>query len=210
MNEHQKFEADWWGLCSNTYFEEQKQLVYAKYMGLLLENRGYSGPVFDAHGAAIIDIGGGPVSMLLKTVNREPSVVIDPCPYPEWVTQRYREAGIYQDLREAENWDGWKLRQRPYDEAWIYNVLQHVEDPEAVVRTAMHARVVRIFEWVYTPPTLGHPHTLIPEQLDEWLGHRGVVGEVNELGASGTAYWNIAVSGVADDYSSQVAGRDDV
>lgn len=213
MNKHQQFEADWWGLCSNTYFEEQKQLVYAKYMGLLLENRGYGGPVFDARGESIVDIGGGPVSMLLKTVNREHAVVVDPCIYPGWVTQRYREASIYQDVTTAEDWEGWKERPRPFDEAWIYNVLQHVEDPEAVVRTAMHAKLVRIFEWVDTPPTLGHPHTLTAAALDSWLGRRGVVGYVNELGATGMAYWNI-VPGVPDyshrDQAQQVAGRDDV
>lgn len=151
--------------------------------------------------------------MLLKTVNREHAVVVDPCIYPGWVTQRYREASIYQDVTTAEDWEGWKERPRPFDEAWIYNVLQHVEDPEAVVRTAMHAKLVRIFEWVDTPPTLGHPHTLTAAALDSWLGRRGVVGYVNELGATGMAYWNI-VPGVPDyshrDQAQQVAGRDDV
>ena len=55
------FESEYWGDCCNTYDEDQKHYVYAKYMGLMAV--GYS---FSMSGKSVVDIGGGPTSMLLK------------------------------------------------------------------------------------------------------------------------------------------------
>ena len=77
--EHDQFERDWWGNCVNTFAEEVKQLTYANRMGLV--NVGVDGgywPVYDLQGKSIVDIGGGPVSMLLKAVGHQGSAVVDP------------------------------------------------------------------------------------------------------------------------------------
>jgi len=78
------FESEYWGDCCNTYDEDQKHYVYAQYMGL--DRQGYS---FNVHGKSIIDIGGGPTSMLLKTTNLKKGLVVDPLLYPEWTYARY-------------------------------------------------------------------------------------------------------------------------
>lgn len=187
-DDHQAFEKNWWGDCMTSSFgEEAKQISYAHRMGLVVVPV-YGGhwPVYDLHGRSVVDIGGGPVSMLLKCVNRGACAVVDPCQYPEWVASRYMEAGITVYRMGAESF-------RPtsrYDEAWIYNVLLHVEDPEKIVRDAReYASTIRIFEWLDTPPTLGHPQTLAADQLDEWVGGRGTVSEINENGAYGKCYY---------------------
>lgn len=183
--ETQEWERLWHGNCVNSFGEEAKQITYAHRMGLVNEPRDGKWPVYDLVGKSVIDLGGGPYSMLLKTVNGGALTVVDPCPYPEWVTARYEEAGIEQRIEEAETYDG-----TGFAECWEYNVAQHVVDPEAFFATAVRcADVLRVFEWIETETNIGHPHTLHAADLDKWIGGTGTVGFVNENGAYGLAYW---------------------
>jgi len=65
----QEWEFGWWGNCVNTYGEETKQLLYAARMGLTAFHDGKSPFNFDLGGASVLDIGGGPSSLLLKCTN---------------------------------------------------------------------------------------------------------------------------------------------
>ena len=85
--EAQRWELGWWGDCTNTYGEEEKQLLYASRMGLKSFHNGKSPYNFDLDGMSILDIGGGPVSLLLKCINFRKAKVVDP-------TKRY--SGILQ------------------------------------------------------------------------------------------------------------------
>lgn len=188
-DDDQEWEAGWWGNCVNSFGEESKQISYAHRMGLVNESRDGKWPVYDLHGKNVIDIGGGPVSLLLKCVNGGRLVVADPCPYPKWTLERYTEARIEvirvagEDLPTAHT----------FDEAWIYNVLQHVHDPAKIIAHARQmAPVVRLFEWVDFPPHPGHPHELKASLLEEWLGSSGSVEEMTgENGCWGTAFYGV-------------------
>ena len=194
MSEAQAWEKLWWASCNfSTFGEEAKQLTYANLMSLVNEPREGKWPVYDLAGKSVIDLGGGPVSMLLKTVNGGTLTVVDPCPYPEWVGARYEAAGITQYEEGAEGF----ARDGGYDEAWCYNCLQHVESPEAVIATARRcAKRLRIFEWIETETNVGHPHSLHADELNRWIGGVGTVGMVNENGAVGLAYWGVFDFGV--------------
>ena len=122
----------------------------------------------------------------LLTINAPRMMVIDPCPYPDWVYRRYAECGIDVEVRPGEHWAG------RFDEGWIYNCLQHVEDPERVV-CAMQAncRRIRVFEWVGIPAYDGHPHELDARLLEQWLGARGTEEYVNQDGAVGLAFFGV-------------------
>ncbi len=182
----QDFERLWWNDCCNTLGEELKQIAYASRMGLVAEGRDGKWPVYDLGGRSVLDLGGGPVSMLLKCVNRGRAVVVDPCPYPDWVRERYRVAGVAVCPLPAEHFRS----DDAFDEAWCYNVLQHVVDPQAVIETAKRqAAVLRIFEWIEMEPSEGHPHTLHADELNDWIGGTGTVDYVNENGAVGLAYF---------------------
>lgn len=188
MNDHQEYERDWWGDCVNTFSEEARQITYAHRMGLVNTPDPYTGrwPQYDLQGKSVLDIGGGPASMLLKSVNRGRCAIVDPCPYPTWTRRRYALAGITVFEQSAESF----LSRQSFDEVWIYNVLQHVEDPYRVIACAkQHGNLLRIFDWVDTPPSLGHPHTLTKSLLDEWLDADGEVGFINENSAVGSAYY---------------------
>ena len=177
------FESNYWGDCCNTFDEDQKHYVYARYMGL--KQVGYS---FDVGGARIIDIGGGPTSMLLKTINIAPrSLVVDPLEYPQWTYQRYDAKKIYYAVRRGED-----VTETGFDEAWIYNCLQHTDDPELIIKNALNAaKTLRIFEWIDIPAHDGHPVELTREKLNKWIGKAGYTLRLAESGCYGNAYYNV-------------------
>lgn len=199
--EHQDWENAWWGPCVNTFGEEAKQLTYADRMGLVNEGRDGQWPVYDLGERSVMDIGGGPTSILLKCVptpelDGASRRVFDPCPYPKWVEDRYAAANIQlvpmkgEDLRRDVQTGSW-------DEVWIYNVLQHVEDPVAILRNAARiGKVVRLFEWIDTPPAPGHPNTITAEMVRAELGPGGTIEDFSgstENGCSGPAIHGVFV-----------------
>lgn len=186
--EAQREEAEFWGSCVNTFHEEEKQRVYARYMGLPELAFQAHPPTYWSNADTVVDIGGGPVSLLLKTEGPDGKEVVDPCDFPEWVLFRYRDAGIVFTQSPAETF---KPRLGGYTEAWIYNCLQHVQDPELVINRAKQvAKIIRLFEWVDVQADLMHPHTLTANDLARWLGDGTTSGHfsLNESGAVGTAY----------------------
>lgn len=188
-DQDQEWERDWWGNCANTYAEETKQLTYAHRMGLVNSPRDGMWPVYDLQGKSVLDIGGGPTSMLLRCVNAGTCVVADPCSYPLWTRQRYADARIVVWECAGEELHHHSIGGQ-FDEVWIYNVLQHTQDPERIIRHAQRAApVIRIFEWIDIPPHPGHPQELKAEKLDSWLGGAGKVERMSENGCVGTAYY---------------------
>lgn len=184
-------ELEWWGDCANTFHEEQKQLVYAARMGLRADWNGAHPPTFDLENRAVLDIGGGPVSLLLKCVNLGACCdVLDPAAFPSWVADRYTAHHVTLHQERGENADA--MPAASHDECWLYNVLQHADDPAKVIENARcWASVVRVFDWVGVDPYPGHPHRLEREQLDRWLGGSGFVARVDEAGAVGLAYYGV-------------------
>jgi len=173
----QESEQAWWGSCVDTSDEEVKQREYASLMGLdcYKGNVGLRSERYNLRGHSVLDLGGGPVSLLLRCENRGRSVVVDPATFPDWVLGRYDAAGIEYVREPAES----VALGATFDEVWIYNVLQHVQDPQAVIETAkQHGGIVRVFEWVGIPADTKHPHVLTREALDDWLGCRGRVSDV--------------------------------
>lgn len=182
----QEEEKAFWNTCQNTLGEELKQLVYARYMGLSFYHDGNTPYNIDLQGKWVIDIGGGPSSLLLKAKNAGRLVVADPCDYPQWVKDRYKAAGISFYDMTGENID---LDMRA-DEVWIYNVLSHTFDPEMIIRNALTiGKTLRIFEWVDERTNHAHPIRLTKENLDKWIGHEGYVIQLNENGCVGNGYF---------------------
>lgn len=184
------FEREFWGDCANTWHEEEKQIVVAARLGLVAEWGGAHPPTYNLAGKSVLDIGGGPVSLLLKCRNRGRCVVVDPGEFPPWVFERYEHCGIgfwHGPAEEITPGEGPR-----FDEVWIYNVLQHVLDPASVIeRARASADALRIFEWVDIPAYDGHPHTLTKSSLEEWIGRPGFVSQLNERGAVGRAFYGV-------------------
>jgi hypothetical protein len=169
--EEYQFEADYWGNCANTMDEDIKQILYGKAMGIPR-----TGPYeFSIGGRRILDIGGGPSSMLLKVIDHGGSKVIDPIEWPSWTIDRYKSHNIEFDQKTGE-----EIKEKGWDEVWIYNCLQHVIDPQQIIKNAKKAApVLRIFEWLDVPAHEGHPHELTQEKMDKWIGQPGNVTHVS-------------------------------
>lgn len=184
----QEWEKDWHGSCVNTYGEEQKQLLYADRMGLRTFHNGKSPYNFDLGGISVLDIGGGPCSLLLKCVGVV-GKVIDPLEFPAWVLMRYQAAGIAFEQARGED----IINEIGYEESWLYNVLQHVEDPAKIIRNARRAaKLIRVFEWIDTQTNIGHLHSLIEVQLNDWLRGEGKIEQfTGGYTCTGTAYYGI-------------------
>jgi hypothetical protein len=199
--DHQEWERRWWAGVTNTFSEEAKAITYLHRVGLVVvADDQPDGPIpwrdtwptYDLGGRNVVDIGGGPVSPLLKCRNRGTLCdVVDPCQYPAWTRERYASVGIAVHEIPAEEFNVL----HGYDEAWVLNCLQHVQDPVRVLETAVRcAPVVRLFEWVDVPPCPGHPHELTAALIDGVLGERVSGAErewIEENGAQGWATYGI-------------------
>jgi hypothetical protein len=192
-NDAQDWESSWWGDCRNTYGEEEKQLLYANRMGLHVFHNGKSPYNIESKAKGIVDIGGGPVSLLLKVAGlRNKGAVVDPLEVPTWVLSRYAQAGIAFYNIPAEHFDPKKFA-GVYEEAWIYNCLQHTDDPERIIRNVLESsKVVRIFEWINTRVNEGHPHSFTEEWLDDVLGGYGKTERLNgQANCFGDCYYGV-------------------
>lgn len=175
------FEKDFWGDCTNTFGEDQKHFIYGNLMGLTGSYFSY-----DVTGKRILDIGGGPSSMLLKTYGLIEGKVCDPIDYPQWTKDRYKIKNIDVEVILGEN-----INETGWDEVWIYNVMQHCEDPQKIIENAKRAApILRLFEWIDIPPHEGHPHMLTQENLEYWIGQKGNTKFLNgENGCYGKCFY---------------------
>jgi hypothetical protein len=188
-------EERFWGDCTRSYGEETKQRLYMKLMGFP-ETATWQSPVnYDFGGRSVIDIGGGPCSVLLKALNLKEgltyrSFVVDPGVYPDWVEGRYSAAKIGFSMMRGEDIPMDDIDIGFYDLGLIYNCLQHTQDPEKVVATARAiAKKLCVFEWVNIPPHEGHPQMLTETKLNKWTGAVGKVVQLNgEFGCAGLAW----------------------
>jgi 2-polyprenyl-3-methyl-5-hydroxy-6-metoxy-1,4-benzoquinol methylase len=130
--------------------------------------------------------------MTLRCLNAGKLVVADPLEWPPSVLRRYQNYGIKfvriagEDLSDS----------GVFDEVWIYNVLQHVDDPakvlaNAVKHIATDGGVFRIFEWINIPADTCHPNVLTPEMILNGLAGMKVVRvRIPKL----TDYWSNGAS----------------
>lgn len=184
----QRWEDSWWDTRINSLYEELKQLTYASKMGLVRSPSAKTPYRFDLKGLKVLDIGGGPESLLLKCVNVKGKVV-DPLSQPKWVLERYKLAKIEYEQKKAE-----EITEKGYDEVWIYNCLQHCENPKKIIENAKKAgKLIRLFEWIDTPANEGHINTLTESKLDKWLNGLGKVEFMNQPPAIGKAYYGVFI-----------------
>ena len=195
VNDWQKatiWEKNWWGNCANTYNEETKQYIYASKMGLDEFKINYYGRIgWDFGEKSILDIGGGAISILLKSKAKR-RVVVDPCDYPNWVRERYKECEIEFLNIPAEKY--LSTKEREFDIAFCYNVLQHTIDPGKIISNMKKsAKEIRIFEWIDTEINEGHIHNLTEEKLNKWLAGEGKVEKLNQHPCIGKTFYGIFI-----------------
>ena len=148
--EAQKGEAEFWQSEDRTALCRQLDATYAKELQINEHT---------VAGLSVLDIGGGPYPIAqLLTLPVAHVTVVDPLPYADIQDP----PNVTRIVQAAESYSG-----PVFDEVWGYNVLQHVIDPAAVLRTAKaHAgNMVRWFDWVETKIESHHPHSLQAEWI---------------------------------------------
>jgi len=154
----QKYERESWG--NNVYLNEQngelhKQNRYALNMGLINDINNFE---IDLDSKSVLDVGCGPISMLLRSNNFKRAVGVEPLFYGEDVFDNYKNKNIDLYNIPAEEMN---FKDREFDELWMYNVLQHVYDVSLIIKKIeRYSKKIRIFEWIDIPPHDGHPHML--------------------------------------------------
>lgn len=150
----QEWERDWW--INNPQMHEA-EIAKGQYVASLL-------CIHAARATRVLDIGCGPLSLLLRIPAKEGSVALDPLDFGD-LEKRYAAAGVGRVIGRGED-----FAETGFDEAWIYNCLQHTEDPTKVVTNAARAaKLVRVFEWINIPPYQGHLHLITPELIRQPL-----------------------------------------
>lgn len=153
--EAQAGELAFWEAADRRQLARQLDRVYMQTLGITADT---------VRGRSVLDLGGGPLPLAaLFALPVASYTVVDPLPVVEQLTYP-----MLRIVAPAETYFG-----PPVDEVWGYNVLQHVIDPAAVLRSAKeHGRLVRWFDWVDTPIEDHHPHSLsadwLREQFDGW------------------------------------------
>lgn len=163
------WESNWWGLEPGPHWDEEvnKQKTYAQLMGLP--------PDLDMGDSNILDVGCGPVSMLLRANLSEVAVRagVDPLRVSDATKKKYKKSGIKFYNEKAEKLFEGETRELDkvnFDEIWIYNCLQHVDDPYRILSKVRRKAVqpntkVRIFEWIDLGVCPGHPHNLTEQMF---------------------------------------------
>ena len=183
--EAQAWERNWWMRYRGSHpIEIDKNIFVSKMMFL------HDG----VPGKSVIDIGCGPLS-LLQRLPVKSGVALDPIHYGD-LEDVYAQKGIKRIIKCGEDINA--AEDGTYDEAWIYNCLQHVKDPQRIIENALEvAETVRIFEWIHIRPYTGHLHELTPELLEGPFKRKGwhtlmkTTGFLNHSGLNGQYFMGI-------------------
>lgn len=171
-----KGEQEAWKSISERSVEEMesKESAYTRHAPVMFLLRD------DIKGKRILDIGGGPISILLHfdTYN---SLVVDPIlPAPKFI-ENYLRHGINFFRGKGEDYlTDWT--DEKFDEVWLYNCLQHVQSPSFILYNLRQvAPILRISEPMGTGTDLLHPHRFEKESFEFALRDISRECEFNEV-----------------------------
>lgn len=170
---------DRWQLAQDTEFTHHRDLseeayfpacrIIAEYLEFNFEE--------DFIDKVIVEVGGGPRgSLLLTKGNFKRGILIEPLidRWPVEIRESYESIGVeiitepYEHLEIEEK----------VDETWFFNVIQHVIDPEAMLKQAKEtSKVIRVFESIGSVTDTAHPHFITKETFTKVLGEFGKIYE---------------------------------
>lgn len=183
--ENQVWEKEWWKSEGRTILETSselsKQNVYADILGLKIEDN-----FIDLKNKSVIDLGCGPVSLLLRSKNFSFAYAVEPNDYGDVVNKKYIEKNINLIKSPIENLKKEQLKEK-FDELWMYNVLEHVISPKECLEKILELcpSKIRIFEWLDIPPHQGHPFLLTEELFVKNLNLTTEEYEINNINKDG-------------------------
>jgi hypothetical protein len=126
----------------------------------------YVGGSFDLQNRSILEIGPAKVPGLYFCKNYSRSYIIEPLKFEE-TEENFKDKPDITFIRDpAETCDFPNV-----DEIWLFNVLQHVIDPNLIIeRCKKHSKIIRYFEPIDTSCDIAHPHTFNIEFFENHFG----------------------------------------
>ena len=141
------------------------EISYSNYMEAYKYYFKYLEIDTDLKGKSIIEIGPAKFAALLYCNNFSKSYIVEPTNYDN-IDSYYNGKNI-EFIRELyEDCDSPKV-----DEVWIFNLMQHVKNPESLIEKAKKSsKVIRFFEPIDLPTNLEHPFSFSEEDYRKYFG----------------------------------------
>ena len=138
---------------------EHYRRVYINYFKFLgIDYKGLGSKI-------ILEIGPGMYPALMYCSNYN-GILIEPNHYVELDINVYSKP-INVVRKPAEDFNFGEV-----DEVWLLNVLQHVIDPELIIKKAKEAaQIIRFFEPINTPVNDTHLHSFTMDSFLKWFGN---------------------------------------
>jgi hypothetical protein len=116
-------------------------------------------------GKSVVEIGPARIAGLLFCTNYSKSYIIEPTPY-EGIDYLYENKNIEIIKEKAESCNF------PYvDEVWIFNLMQHVQDPDKLIEICKkHSKIIKFFEPIDLPTNNEHPYSFSLEDYKNYFG----------------------------------------
>lgn len=149
------------------FHKKPKEVALAEYSDAYSQYFKWLGMDQDLKGKSIIEIGCADIPALYfcENINQQ-STIVEPMP-SSILDELSQEIGVNLIKDCAENLD----LEFEYSEVWLFNVLQHVLDPDKLVENCKKwAKVVRFFEPVDQEISDCHPHAPTQEDFKRWFG----------------------------------------
>lgn len=125
----------------------------------------YLGIEKNLDGKSVIEIGPGRISALLFCENFSKSYIIEPTEY-DGIDHLYENPNLEIIKKTAEDWEFEKV-----DEVWLFNLLQHVQDPDLLIQKCKeNSKVIRYFEPIDCPINNEHPFSFNREDFINYFG----------------------------------------
>jgi len=157
----------------------------------------YAGLLFVdlARPASVIELGAGPQGLLARTrlMGAARLVAVEPMPLRSDDALRYAAAGAALWAFPVEALEDIYPAMEQFEEVWMTNLLQHVEDPARVlgIATRLATHRLRLFEWVEEPVSVVHLHTLHADAIGAQLAAAGLTPEyLTEGQATSCGRWS--------------------
>ena len=124
------------------------------------------GFTFDAANKKIMEIGPGVFAALLSCQNTQNSFIVEPMDLPENVVNVYKEKNITILKGAVED-----LNLPQVDEVWIFNVMQHILNPDLFVsKLKKIAKKILFFEPIGTPVDGLHIYSYTLQDFQKYFG----------------------------------------
>lgn len=121
---------------------------------------------FDVKNKKILEIGPGVFAALIYCQNTTQSAIVEPMDLPENVRQFYESRGIKIFKNAVED-----LEFEQYDEVWVFNVMQHIWNPDVfVAKLKAISKRILFFEPIGTPLDDLHVHSYTLQDFQKYFG----------------------------------------